>query len=142
MGKHTYENDDIIVTWDSEVCIHSAECINNLGTVFDVKSKPWINVDSESPDKIAIAIKKCPSGALAYQLKKSSKTQTQEQMSDSVIKITLSNKGPYMVKGDVQLVDAAGNRIETRGIFALCRCGASENKPFCDGSHKKIDFAG
>ncbi len=142
MGKHTYKNDDIIVTWDSEVCIHSAECINNLNTVFDVKSKPWINVDSENPDKIAAAIKKCPSGALAYQLKRSSKTQTQEQIPGSSLKISLSNNGPYLVKGDVLLVDADGNRIETRTTFALCRCGASKNKPFCDGSHKKVEFTG
>ena len=76
------------------------------------------------------------------QLKSSSKTETQEQLPSSNLKISISNKGPYLVKGNVQLVDADGNKIETRATFALCRCGASENKPFCDGSHKKIEFVG
>ncbi|GGE24216.1 hypothetical protein GCM10011571_27950 [Marinithermofilum abyssi] len=51
------------------------------------------------------------------------------------VKITVRDKGPLLVKGDVEMVDAEGNRFETKKQFALCRCGLSQNKPFCDGAH-------
>lgn len=54
--------------------------------------------------------------------------------------IKVSDNGPLRVKGDVQLVDAEGNVFETKKAFSLCRCGQSSNKPFCDGTHKKVGF--
>ena len=59
-------------------------------------------------------------------------------MSD--VKITVSKNGPYVVTGPVQLTDAAGNIYPTRPRIALCRCGASTTKPFCDGTHSKVGF--
>ncbi len=50
------------------------------------------------------------------------------------------NDGPYLISGDVTLVDADGNAFKLDGQFALCRCGHSENKPFCDGQHAKQGF--
>ena len=57
------------------------------------------------------------------------------------VTITLRDNGPYMVRGPVKVVDAEGNEFTLEGdtIF-LCRCGGSANKPFCDGTHKKINF--
>jgi len=59
-------------------------------------------------------------------------------------KITISENGSLKVEGEVALVDKDGNPVPTRdGVpFFLCRCGASENKPFCDGSHKRVEFDG
>ena len=59
------------------------------------------------------------------------------------VQITARENGPYLVKGAVELVDADGNVYDTGGkdIVALCRCGGSTNKPFCDGTHSKIGFA-
>jgi len=54
--------------------------------------------------------------------------------------IKINNNGPYIVTGEIQLVDASGNAFTTNGTFALCRCGHSTNKPFCDGSHKDEGF--
>lgn len=52
-----------------------------------------------------------------------------------------SDNGPYLVRGPVSLVDPEGNEIEAKGKnIALCRCGGSQNKPFCDGTHSKIGF--
>lgn len=49
--------------------------------------------------------------------------------------------GPYLARGEFELLDQDGNVIETRrGTIALCRCGASRTKPFCDGTHKAIGF--
>ncbi|MFD2761262.1 CDGSH iron-sulfur domain-containing protein [Lentibacillus juripiscarius] len=60
-------------------------------------------------------------------------------MSDNA-QIKVNDNGPYLVKGNVEMVDAEGNVFETKKAFSLCRCGHSSNKPFCDGTHKKIDF--
>lgn len=60
-------------------------------------------------------------------------------MSDKV-QIKVNDNGSYRVMGDVELVDKEGNVFETKKSFSLCRCGHSANKPFCDGTHKKIGF--
>jgi uncharacterized Fe-S cluster protein YjdI len=140
MGKHKYSNEKISVEWDSKICIHAAECVKNLGEVFNPDEKPWINVEAASPDRIAEAIKLCPSGALTYQ--KAGDQSDSERKAEDEIKIVVGTNGPFRVSGNVVLEDADGNRIETRERFSLCRCGASENKPFCDGSHKRIGFEG
>ena len=57
-----------------------------------------------------------------------------------IVKIDVMSKGPLLVKGKFKVTDHNGNVLETKDKVALCRCGASENKPFCDGAHKKIDF--
>lgn len=60
---------------------------------------------------------------------------------DEHTKITALDNGPYLVKGPVLLLDAEGNEFRTeRATVALCRCGRSSNKPFCDGTHSKIRF--
>jgi CDGSH-type Zn-finger protein len=61
-----------------------------------------------------------------------------ENMSDPTIQVL--PKGPYLVAGKVTLLDASGKQIEAGEKIALCRCGASTNKPFCDGTHSKIGF--
>ena len=59
----------------------------------------------------------------------------------SEVTIRVLKNGPYLVQGDVELLDSEGNRIEVeRDSCALCRCGASTKKPFCDGTHSKIGF--
>jgi CDGSH-type Zn-finger protein len=59
------------------------------------------------------------------------------------IKITISDNGPLLVTGPVPLLDARGNPVEgASDKMALCRCGGSSNKPFCDGTHREIGFSG
>ena len=48
---------------------------------------------------------------------------------------------PYLIQGNVALLDAEGNRFEAGDTVALCRCGQSNTKPFCDGTHERVDFA-
>ena len=57
------------------------------------------------------------------------------------VNITVRENGPYLVKGPITLMDVEGNefRVE-RETIALCRCGGSTNKPFCDGTHSRIGF--
>jgi uncharacterized Fe-S cluster protein YjdI len=65
-----YRNDKIVVRYDPAICIHAGECVRGLPSVFDISKKPWINVNGASPDAIVDQIKRCPSGALAYELLK------------------------------------------------------------------------
>ena len=57
------------------------------------------------------------------------------------VKIETIRNGPYIVTGEVELIDADGNKFPAEKRMALCRCGASTEKPFCDGTHSKIGFA-
>ena len=59
------------------------------------------------------------------------------------VKITIRPNGPYLVEGEVELIDVNGAKVDTGGQqrIALCRCGASTKKPFCDGTHSKVGFA-
>jgi CDGSH-type Zn-finger protein len=58
------------------------------------------------------------------------------------VKISIRPNGPYLVEGDCELLDPQGNKMDTTGRakIALCRCGSSAQKPFCDGTHNKINF--
>jgi CDGSH-type Zn-finger protein len=66
------------------------------------------------------------------------KSQKEKIMSDPTIKVL--PKGPYLVEGKITLLDGTGKKVDAGEKIALCRCGASTNKPFCDGTHSKIGF--
>jgi len=63
---HEYEGEEITLTYDSNRCIHAAECVNSLPSVFDPDKKPWIQVDNDSAEKVKEAVHHCPTGALQY----------------------------------------------------------------------------
>ena len=134
----SYTNNEIKVVWNADLCIHSANCVNSLNAVFNPKQKPWINMQAASTEKIISAVNNCPSGALTYKWKDEMEEEKQNEQSE--IKIHVNAGGPYLVKGSVVVVDKDGSETIKEGTIALCRCGASQNKPFCDGSHKNIEF--
>jgi uncharacterized Fe-S cluster protein YjdI/CDGSH-type Zn-finger protein len=127
-----YSNEEIIVYWDPNKCIHSTNCVRGLPKVFNHDSRPWINMKGASSEEIMRAIDKCPSGALAYR-----KSDADNKPS---AQIRVTEKGPLLVDGDCLLINRDGNAIAKKGPFALCRCGGSNNKPYCDGTHKIIGF--
>lgn len=129
-----YSNGEVTILWEAEKCIHSANCVNGLPEVFDTNNRPWINPKGASSDKIVETVSKCPSGALKI------KQETDIKKEEATIEINLLANGPLYVKGNVKITDSDGNIIKTTNNAALCRCGASEKKPFCDGAHKKIEF--
>jgi CDGSH-type Zn-finger protein len=69
-------------------------------------------------------------------------TDKSENKSQSGTKIQIIANGPILVEAPITIKDAAGNETYYEKTIALCRCGASHNKPFCDGSHRKINFNG
>jgi len=135
-----YSNREVTVFWKPDICIHAAECVKGLPTVFDPNKKPWVNLKYASSKDVMMIIDKCPSGALSYKAMDS--LQEENNLKGPVTKLNVLQNGPLKVEGNFELFDAEGNEVETKSKVAICRCGASENKPFCDGSHSKIGFQG
>ncbi len=136
MVERSYRADKITVHWNSELCIHTAVCLNALPQVFNVEAKPWIAIEDASADEIAHAVEKCPTGALTYERTDGAPG---EQVSSQTTIIPWPN-GPLMVRGEIAVRDAQGNLFTAGPRFTLCRCGASKNQPFCDLSHRQIGF--
>jgi uncharacterized Fe-S cluster protein YjdI/CDGSH-type Zn-finger protein len=134
--RRVYANDAIEVHWEPRLCIHTQNCVDGLGQVFDAKRRPWIDVDAAEPDAIAATILTCPTGALHFRRLDGG---PQEEPQQETTLEPLPN-GPLLVRGRVRIVDGDGRLIREDTRLALCRCGASANKPFCDGSHRRIGF--
>jgi uncharacterized Fe-S cluster protein YjdI len=132
-----YTNEEIIVCWEPEKCIHSRNCVKGLPEVFDRSKRPWINMSGAASEEIMSVIDRCPSGALSYR-KIGGDALAKSQEPSASIKV-LKN-GPLLVEGSCRLIDREGKEIESCGPFALCRCGKSLKKPFCDGTHAEIGF--
>ena len=138
-----YSNDEITVYWDPKKCIHSENCINNLPGVFDQNKKPWINLKGASSKAIMKSIDRCPSGALSYK-KKGGEEETKAEAAaktimEPVAQIKVVRDGPLLISGNCILIYEDGKATPQDKPFALCRCGRSKNKPYCDGSHKSAD---
>jgi len=132
--RREYQGEDITVLFELKRCIHAAECIRGLPAVFNLGNRPWIQANGASRDEIVEAIHRCPSGALHF-LQGGGKEETAPEFSSIVPK----RNGPLYIRGDLRIRTQNGETLrETRA--ALCRCGESENKPFCDNSHRKIKF--
>ena len=130
----TYERDELTVIWDATRCTHVAECLAALPEVFDVTRRPWVDVEAADADRIAAAIRRCPTGALKYQ----PRGDFPEEEPDEVTVVQAGNLGPLYVRGRVRLVDGHGRLIAEETRVALCRCGASASKPYCDNSHRLV----
>lgn len=134
MATKHYSNDQVTVKWQSDLCIHSKKCFHGLSNVFNPKARPWVNMDGASSDEIIAQVNKCPSGALSI-------IDGKQTVSHETIVETMPN-GPLMVYGNMKIKHAGGETLKDSKVTAFCRCGASQNKPYCDGAHKKIDFVG
>jgi len=137
-----YTNGDITVVWQPDVCIHSALCWRGLGEVFNPKERPWIKMDGAVTERIIEQVKKCPSGALSFYHNEEEKSAGGETSVETETIVEVSPNGPLMVYGNVTVKDAQGNVKKHNKVTAFCRCGGSGNKPYCDGSHRKIEFQG
>jgi CDGSH-type Zn-finger protein len=111
-------------------------CVRRLPQVFKPEARPWVAVDGADADAIAATVETCPTGALHYRRLDGG---PQEQPPENTTVEPRPN-GPLFVRGHVRIVDEDGQLIREDTRAALCRCGASENKPFCDGSHRRIGF--
>ena len=99
--------------------------------------------DAADSATIMAQIDKCPSGALSYTKNNTTAPAGEESPAEtqtSVTNITCLPNGPLMINGEIVVKKSDGTEEIKTGPVALCRCGASNNKPYCDGSHRKIEF--
>jgi CDGSH-type Zn-finger protein/ferredoxin len=126
-----YRGAGVTVFDDRSICSHVGYCTDRLPAVFRSKRDPWIEPDAASVDEVVAAVRRCPSGALAYAV---GHADVPVEEPEDVI-VMPSRDGPYFVRGRLELVSPDGTGYERRPHYTLCRCGGSKNKPFCDGTH-------
>lgn len=132
---HDYEGREIVVRYEPRRCIHAAECIRHAPGVFERDRRPWILPDEGAADLIARAVLRCPTGALHFERRDGGEPEVEPDRN----RARVVADGPLYVEGMLRLLLPDGSRRrETRA--ALCRCGASQNKPFCDNSHLPAGF--
>jgi uncharacterized Fe-S cluster protein YjdI len=148
LSKETrkYSNDEITVVWKPTSCIHSAICWKGMIEVFNPKERPWIKMNGSTTEKIIEQVRKCPSGALSYYWNKDAGENIEGDKviaeSAKIMRIEVTPNGPYLIKTECLLVHSDGTEEIKTGTVALCRCGSSTTKPYCDGRHKLIGFEG
>jgi uncharacterized Fe-S cluster protein YjdI/CDGSH-type Zn-finger protein len=137
VATRDYRSETLTVHWDSEVCIHSGHCVQALRSVFDPKRRPWIMVENAEDDRIAEAVEGCPSGALRYTRHDDPDAPPPPPATTMVV---VNENGPLEVMGEIEVIDADGQTVRRGQHLYLCRCGNSRNKPYCDGSHRRVRF--
>jgi uncharacterized Fe-S cluster protein YjdI len=135
-----YTNGEVTIVWKPSQCIHSTICFKGLGQVFDPRKRPWVTPEGATTTEIVEQIKKCPSGALSYYMNSDADASEIKVDADTIVE-TMPN-GPLLVYGNVTVKDSHGNLTQKNNVTAFCRCGSSANKPYCDGSHKRVGFEG
>jgi len=126
---------NIDVTWDGRLCIHIGECGQSEGELFVGGRQPWCVPDNSDAADVREVVERCPSGALTYEDKGGVVERSAPANTVHVI-----NNGPLYVSGDLDIVGTPEDMPGVRFRAALCRCGQSHNKPFCDNSHAKAGF--
>jgi CDGSH-type Zn-finger protein/uncharacterized Fe-S cluster protein YjdI len=132
-GVDFIEAKDMTLIYEGKKCIHSRFCVTGAPQVFLANvAGPWIHPDAMPVDSLVEIAHACPSGAIRYR-RKDGKA---DESAPPVNLLATREAGPYAVRGDLRI---AGQAVGFRAT--LCRCGASKNKPYCDGSHHAIGFS-
>lgn len=131
-GIEIVEGEHLTLMFEARRCIHARFCVTGAPDVFLANVKgPWLHPDAMDTERLADIAHACPSGAIRYTRKDGRPNEPVPQVNLAAIR----EAGPYAFKGDLQI---EGQAACTRAT--LCRCGASKNKPFCDGSHHDVNF--
>jgi uncharacterized Fe-S cluster protein YjdI len=141
-----YTNGEITVFWQPKKCIHATTCYRELIDVFNPRKRPWVSMDGASSEEIIRVVKLCPTQALTYEYNTAIEKQQQEADNTAAAEIDaevrVMEDGPIVLKGNFNIYDASGNELRHTKMTSLCRCGASHDLPYCDGTHRKIGFIG
>ena len=132
---YLYPGQDVDVTWHRPLCIHVGECGRADNELFVTGRDPWCQPDVSNRDDIAEVVDRCPTGALTYADK--SNVIVEQPAAENTI--TVSQHGPLYARGDLDIDGADADHTGAKFRAALCRCGRSKNKPFCDNAHEGDD---
>ncbi len=147
-----YLNKEITVHWKPAKCIHATTCYRELNEVFNPRERPWVKMDGASTEKIIDIVRRCPTDALTYEWNAEGKVSDKapesgpdeadklKEAENHPAEIRIMKDGAYVVEGDFTMIGSNGQELRQMLMTSFCRCGASEEMPFCDGSHRIEDF--
>jgi CDGSH-type Zn-finger protein/truncated hemoglobin YjbI len=143
--RDRYVGQQVTVLDNRGICQHSGFCTDRLATVFRLHEEPFVHPSGGRMDEIIRAVRDCPSGALSYALDEVEARDAVDYHGKREPTIEVTQDGPYRVTGGLALQSVGGRPVErNEGAslehYALCRCGQSQNKPFCSGMHWYVDF--
>jgi CDGSH-type Zn-finger protein/truncated hemoglobin YjbI len=141
----TYVGQQVTIYDNRGTCQHAGFCTDRLAAVFRTHEEPFVAPSGGRMDEIIRAVRDCPSGALSYAIDGVEEREVVDFHATRPPRIEITKDGPYRVTGGIPLVDDEGAEVpRNEGAslehFALCRCGQSQNKPFCSGMHYYVDF--
>ncbi len=159
-GGRKYKNDEITVYWKPGACVHASYCYRELIEVFDPGRRPWVDMSGSTTERIIEVVNMCPTEALTWkwnddaQNKNIDVNQTNhiifrrpellepQETTEEVRSVTVKvlTDGPIVLKGDFTFIYNGTTKKVREGLISICRCGASEHMPFCDGIHRKIGY--
>ncbi len=125
------------------LCAHSGFCTDRAPNAFRSHEEPFVAPAGDRLDQLMLAARDCPSGALGFRLAGDDRPGQEDTERPAQIEISLD--GPYRITGAVEVLDETGapeprNAGASLEHYSLCRCGKSQNKPFCSGMHWYADF--
>lgn len=143
--RDTYVGQQVTVLDNRGICQHSGFCTDRLATVFHLGEEPFVTPSGGRMDEIIRAVRDCPSAALSFAIDGVEARGEVDYHSQREATIQITKDGPYRITGGVPLVDSDGSEVSrNQGAstehYALCRCGRSQNKPFCCGMHWYVEF--
>lgn len=138
MAKNTtdYPGASADVRWDERLCIHVGECGRAAGDLFVGGRDPWCQPDLVRVEDVVDVVGRCPTGALTVIRRDGGPSEEPATRNVCVV----ANDGPLYLRGELDIVGAPEDMGGVRFRAALCRCGQSRNKPFCDGGHEAAGF--
>jgi CDGSH-type Zn-finger protein/truncated hemoglobin YjbI len=141
--RDTYVGTAVTVFDNRGICAHSGFCTDRLNSVFHVGQEPFVSPNGARMDDIIRAVRACPSGALSYGIGGVEARSQVDQERPPAIEV--SKDGPYRITGSIPLEDDSDHPVlRNTGVslehYSLCRCGHSQNKPFCSGMHWYVNF--
>lgn len=132
----SYGGGQVDVQWDGRLCIHIGECGRAKNDLFVAGRQPWCEPNQVSADEVSEVVRRCPSGALSYRRKDGGP----QESADPENVVSVMYNGPLYLRGDLDVDGANDDMPGVRFRAALCRCGQSMRKPFCDNSHEAAGF--
>ena len=133
--REDYAAKEVVLHDNRGLCAHAGHCTSGLPRVFREDEEPWIDPNGAGAQEILDVVRRCPSGALSASVR-----GVERREEGRPARIVVSKDGPYEIEGGIELLGAEFGAGASRDRYCLCRCGASKNKPFCDGSHWEVGF--
>jgi CDGSH-type Zn-finger protein/truncated hemoglobin YjbI len=143
--RDVYPGEQVTIFDNRGICQHSGLCSDRLAIAFRTTQEPFVAPSGARMDELVRAVRDCPSGALSLAFDRVEARDLVDWHDTREQAVEITQDGPYRVTGGLPLTDASGADVpraagSSREHYALCRCGHSQNKPFCSGMHWYVDF--